>query len=255
MANTAAWTTSGLALTTLLCTGAAWAQNTADAHAGNDQRWRVQLTPYVWMPSVKTHLQISPQLPSVHARQSFGDVWDDLDAAVFIHGTARKDRLVLYGDLSYVALSAQGLVPPGLTAHAKLRQTSSTWAAGYQWLPSSQDSVDTMFGLRLWDIHTRVQAPPLGSGQISASWVDPIVAARWRHAVNARWSTLLYGDVGGFGAGSHSTWQWLGTVNYELTDHVYLSAGYRQLKVDYRTGGQRLNLRLQGPVLGATWRF
>ena len=33
------------------------------------------------------------------------------------------------------------------------------------------------------------------------------------------------------------------------------AAGYRQLNVDYRDGGTRLDVTMAGPILGATWRF
>lgn len=69
------------------------------------------------------------------------------------------------------------------------------------------------------------------------------------------WSTLPYRDVGGFGAGSEFTWQLLTVVNDQVRDHLFLSAGCRQLNVDYRHHVQRLNLRMSGPVLGATLRF
>lgn len=69
-----------------------------------------------------------------------------------------------------------------------------------------------------------------------------------------RWSTLLYRDVGGFGAGSEFTWQLLTVVNDQVRDHLFLSAGCRQLTVDYRHHVQRLNLRMSGPVLDATLR-
>lgn len=70
-----------------------------------------------------------------------------------------------------------------------------------------------------------------------------------------RWSTLLYRDAGGFGAGSEFTWQLLAVVNNQVRDHLFLSPGYRQLNVDYRYHVQRLNQRMSDPVLGATLRF
>ncbi|WP_262983254.1 hypothetical protein [Paracoccus mutanolyticus] len=44
-------------------------------------------------------------------------------------------------------------------------------------------------------------------------------------------------------------------MNYQVTDQLYVSAGYRQLNVDYRDGGTRLDVTMAGPILGATWRF
>lgn len=87
------------------------------------------------------------------------------------------------------------------------------------------------------------------------SFVDPIVAARANIGLAPRWSVIAYGDFGGFGAGSKRTSQLLGTINYQASDSLYLSAGYRHLHVDHRSGGTRVDVVMSGPLLGATWRF
>ena len=55
--------------------------------------------------------------------------------------------------------------------------------------------------------------------------------------------------------GAEFTWQLLAVVNYQLRDNIYVSAGYRQLSVDYRSNGRSLDFGMGGPVLGATFRF
>lgn len=217
--------------------------------------WHFQLTPYVWMTGLKGDLQLGASGPAAHVSQSFSDVLHDLDAAVFLSGTARKERYVVQADLSYAALSASARLPPGLPAHAKLKQTSFTLTGGYHWAPSPTDGLDVMAGLRAWDVRSHLQAPPVLSARLERSFVDPILAVRWRHQIGSDWSTLLYLDVGGFGVGSHATWQWLAVLNYQWRDAVHLSAGYRLLGVDYRTHAQRLDIRMGGPILGMTWRF
>lgn len=237
----------------LLCLGSsAHAQTDAPAP---DSAWRFQATPYVWLIGLKGDLQLSPHLPKVHVSQSFSDVLSDLKAAAFVSGTARRDRYVWQADASYASVSSHAQLPLGLQARAKVQQSSLTLTGGYQWQPTPQDSIDTMVGVRGWHLRSSLQVAPLLSERMSKSFVDPIVALRWRHQWSDRWSTLLYADAGGFGVGSESTWQVLATVNYQLRDTVYLSAGYRQLNVDYRSGHQRLDVRLGGPVLGATFRF
>lgn len=74
--------------------------------------------------------------------------------------------------------------------------------------------------------------PLLPETRLSKRFTDPILAVRWRHQFNPQWSTLLYADAGGFGVGSHATWQVLATVNYQVREQLYLSLGYRQLNVD-----------------------
>jgi hypothetical protein len=229
-----------------------------NVHAQTDadnEHWRFQVTPYLWMMGLKGNLQLSPSLPKAHVSQSFSDVLGDLDAALFFSGTARRGRLVVQADASYAALSRQANVTYGLQAHTKIQQTSLTVTGGTQWQLSPQDSVDAMAGARGWHLRSSLHVPTLLSAHVNRSFIDPIVALRWRHAWSDRWSSLLYADAGGWGVGSKFTWQLMGTINYQWKDAIYLSAGYRQLNVDYRHSHQRLDLRMGGPIVGVTFRF
>src|SRR5690606_18413011 len=95
--------------------------------------------------------------PTANVAKSFSDVLDNLDAAVFLTGTARKGRYVLQGDFSYASTSDAASLPLGLTAKAQVRQISSTLTAGYNWQAGSTSSIDLMAGARLWDIKATVQ--------------------------------------------------------------------------------------------------
>ncbi|MEG0939749.1 MAG: hypothetical protein RSE32_15280 [Comamonas sp.] len=217
--------------------------------------WRFQLTPYVWMTGLDGQVRPFKGAPTANVNKSFSDVLDNLDAAAFINGTARKAHYVLQGDFSYAATSDKAALPLGLSAQAKIRQTSMTLTGGRNWALSPQSSLDLMAGLRLWQIKAEVNVPGLASAQSNTSFVDPIVAARWRYDIAPRWSTLLYADMGGLSVGSKFTWQIHGSVNYQVKDNIHLSLGYRQLSVDYRDGGKRLDFSQSGPIVGATFRF
>jgi len=71
----------------------------------------------------------------------------------------------------------------------------------------------------------------------------------------ARWSLLGYMDVGGFGVGSDLTWQVAVTANYQASERLYLSIGWRHLYVDYSGGGTVFKGAMTGPVIGTTWTF
>ena len=193
--------------------------------------------------------------PTANVNKSFSDVLDNLDAAAFINGTARKGQYVLQGDFSYAATSDKAALPLGLSAQAKIRQTSMTLTGGRNWALSPQSSLDLMAGLRLWQIKAEVNVQGLTSAQSNTSFVDTIVAARWRYDIAPRWSTLLYADMGGLDVGSKFTWQVHGSVNYQVKDNIYVSLGYRHLSVDYRDGGKQLDFSQSGPIVGATFRF
>ncbi|SDM83660.1 hypothetical protein SAMN05192555_12125 [Franzmannia pantelleriensis] len=218
--------------------------------------WRGQVTPYVWMPSLAGDIRPTSGAPRLSTRQSFSDIFDDLDAAFFLHATARRDRLVLFGDISYASLSTRGTVLPGVSATGQARQTSLTAAAGYQIVQTPDHAVDLLAGARLWQARAVVEIPALGlDASESEQWIDPLLAARLRSDFTPDWSAMLYADIGGFGIGSDATWQLVGTLNYRLNESLYLSAGYRHLALNYDDNGALLDIEMSGPLLGATWRF
>ena len=249
--------TLGATLLALVATGGmAAAQGAFD--------WRGQLTPYVWATGLGGDLRPFATGPTVEIDRSFSDILGDLDAAFFLSGFARRDRFVLLGDLSYSSASRAGVLSapiPGLPAEGRLRQTSLTLAGGWRVSDTLDGTLDLLGGLRHWRVRGEVGAPAVPGvfpgARVSASrnFTDPIIAARANLRLTPDWSVLLYGDVGGFGVGSRSTAQLLGTVNYSLGNQVTLSAGYRHLSVDYRSGGSRFDVRLGGPIFGATIEF
>ena len=93
------------------------------------------------------------------------------------------------------------------------------------------------------------------SGSKTETWIDPMVGARFQAPLGQNWSLKTYGDVGGFGVGSHFTWQLLGEVQYDLSSRWSLSAGWRHLKIDYDHNGFVFDAAMDGPILGAVYRF
>lgn len=225
------------------------------AQAPSEEAWRFQLTPYVWMTGLHGDIRPFQGAPTVHVEQSFSDILRHLDAAFFLSGTARKGQWVWHMDASHASTSDSAQLPLGLSSYARVRQTSMTLTGGYHWQPARQSSLDLLGGVRLWHIQANAGIQGLASAQSSTSFVDPVIALRWRYEFAPRWSTLVYVDGGGFGVGSDSSWQVLGSVNYQLRDDIHLSIGYRHLRVNYRDDGKRLDFGQGGPLIGASFLF
>ncbi|QIL69551.1 hypothetical protein G7048_03680 [Diaphorobacter sp. HDW4B] len=227
----------------------------AAAEEGFDH-WAFQVTPYIWMAGMGGTIRPMAATPSVEMSNSFRDVLHDLNAAAFVSGLAQRGRLILFGDLTYSSIGADGEVAPGVGATGKLRNTSLTLAGGYRAFDEPGSTVDLLAGMRAWDIKVSARAPAIGiNAKSSLSIVDPVLAVRFNKALTPRWSALVYGDVGGFGVDSKSTWQVIGTLNYKLQDSFYVSAGYRYLSLDYRRSGTLIDIHMAGPLLGLTWQF
>lgn len=218
-------------------------------------KWSFQLTPYVWATGVGGTFRPITASPTVTFDRSFGDVLEDLNSAFFLSAYAQRGKFVILGDLSYSDASHTATVN-GIPGRAGLRQTSLTLAGGYRVTDQEDAKVDSLFGFRSWKLKSSIESPVLGV-QLSPekSFTDAIIGARALFPLSDQWSILLYGDVGIFRLGSRSTAQIVGTANYTLNKDVVLSFGYRQLNVDYRSGGTVVDATLSGLLIGATWKF
>ncbi|MFU8897569.1 MAG: hypothetical protein ACNA7L_01635 [Roseinatronobacter sp.] len=232
---------------------------TVQAQSGADTVY--QITPYAWATGIGGDITPFTGAPAVSISKSFSDLIKDLDAAFFISAYARHGNLVFVGDISTSSSSRSGVTPSPpapaeLPATAKLRQTSVTALAGYRVAATPDATFDILGGARHWRVKGDVDVPLAGlSASRSVSFTDPIIAARANFQIAPGWSGLLYADVGGFGVGSKLTAQLLGTVNYQLRENAFLSVGYRHLHVDYRSGGTMFDMRMSGPIIGASLRF
>lgn len=241
----------GLAATAMIA--GALAVTSTDAKA---QDWSGQVTLYGWGASVTGDFTPLTGAPTLSFDKSLSEVLEDLDAAFFATALVRRGDLVLFGDFTYTTSSRAGLVPPGVPASGELTIRSLTLAAGRRFDTGGGSHVDVLGGLRAWNLDGLVSVPLAGINVApGADFVDPIIALRGSAPISDRWSLLGHIDVGGFGAGSDFTWQAAVTANYQATDNLYLSVGWRHLYLDYSDGGTVFEGAMTGPVVGATWRF
>ncbi|MEZ5756447.1 MAG: hypothetical protein R3D90_17400 [Paracoccaceae bacterium] len=216
--------------------------------------WSGQITVYGWGAGVGGDFTPFTGAPTLSFDKSLSEVLEDLDAAFFATGLARRGNLVFFGDLTYSSSSRSGLIPPGLPASGEVTLKSLTLAAGRRFDAGGGTSVDVLAGLRAWDIDGAITTPGPSIAP-SASFVDPVLALRVNTPLSERWSVLSYVDIGGFGVGSDFTWQAAVTANWRARENVWLSVGWRHLDVDYSDGGTRFDGSMSGPRLGVTLQF
>lgn len=223
-------------------------------------KWRFTVMPYVWASGVTGRLRPFTGGPTVEVDKSFGDLLENLDGAFFLSFGAERGRFVLLGDVSRVASSSAGTVRvPGVgpaPAEGSLTTTTLTLAAGYRAVAAPRAAVDLFGGLRTYRIEADVKvAGGLLAASPTRSITDPILGARATFALAPRWSAMVYGDLGGFGIGTEHSAVASVLVSYSVSDRFILSAGYRSMWIDYDKGGTLADAHVQGPLLGAAFRF
>lgn len=262
MSNQVSRIGSSLKASLLTLTGAiALSSGAAHAQSG-DQDTVAQITPYIWATGVGGSATPFPGGPTFESSRSFSELLEDLDAAFFVSGLFRKNRLVAVVDFSHAATSREGLVSTGspalpvVPAEGRLKQTSMTLLGGYRAVEGTEVSVDLLAGTRIFWLDAEIAVPAVGiSRSPTIDFIDPIVAARVNARIAEGWSLLAYGDIGGFGAGSEFTSQLVATVNARIASNVWISGGYRHLMVDYRGSTLQADAHMAGPLFGATLVF
>lgn len=234
--------------------------------AGSD--WVVQVSPYLWATGVEGRVSPFRRGPAIGIEKDFSEVMDELELGGFLNVWARRDQFVLSADLMFVNTtdSKSGTLPalPGLSPGLPVRgdvdtkEFMLTLQGGYRFYDTPGLTLDGLAGARYWHISNELSVNALGQNRTfkeSFDWVDPLLGLRGFARIDDRWSVQAQADIGGFGIGSDMTWSVLATVNYIVTDKASLSFGYRVLDVDYDKDGHVFDTRMQGPVIGATWRF
>ncbi len=242
-------------------TAAAVSASTAqDGTPAGDDAWEFAVTPYLWMSGANIEVE-TPQGEDVVVDQSFGDVLGDLKFAFMGAFEARKGRFVTVQDIIYLSLGSSAdanIGPIPLEAELDMKQLITTHLFGYRVVDEGPMSLDLMAGARFAMLKVDIElSGPLQTFRRDSkrSEIGPVIASRFRAPLGGPWAFSLYGDLGGFGLGADLSWQLLGTVQYEISDHWRLSAGWRHLHASQEKNDFKVDYTLDGPIIGVTYRF
>lgn len=235
----------------------------------DEDRWQVELTPYLFAAGLYGSTGTSQVLADVN--MSFEDIVENLEAGLMGTLEVRRRRWGFIVDALFFELgdqrasswqgpagtgSATGEL--GVTAAMQMYQLSGAYRIG-DGVPT-----DLIAGARYTQIDTDLSLTvttggvlPGGTRSLSASqsWWDPVIGVRVAVPFAQRWSALLYGDVGGFSVGSDLTYQAIAGVNWQFSEHVSAKVGYRYLYSDYAKDGFVWDMAAHGPYLGLGIRF
>lgn len=219
-------------------------------------------TVYLWASTLRGTASTLPPLPAADMNMSFGDVLKNFDGGLMAAAEVRAGRWSVIGDVMFTQVSPGATMPGPFAADVEMRSRSLTVQGDvlYRLYQSEAIDIDAGVGLRFWNLDNRLTIGPglLPAGlehSVSQNWFDPVLAGRLSAQLGGPWSVVLVGDVGGFDIGARLTWQIIGTVNYQWNERLAVRAGYRALSVDYQNGSFLYDVVMQGPILGATYRF
>src|SRR3954454_18199198 len=215
----------------------------ADQPASTKKKWEFATIGYAWFAGAWGETDVIGPAEPVDLDLPFGKVLKAFKFAFMGAAEARRERVVLVGDLTFIPLDAsQGIGirdPDFLEAELDSRTAEITLLGGYRMVDNPGVAVDLLAGGRMNFFKTTLQLDgPNRSleGSKKEDWFDPLIAARVHAPLGGKWGLSLYGDLGGIVTGSDLTWQGVATVDYQINHKMSIGAGWRYFKVNYDHG-------------------
>lgn len=219
--------------------------------------WSGQATLYGWLPTITGAQERRNGDPAVDLDNA--DVLSALDFAFMGAAEIRNGKWGLLVDLVYADLSQDGTwVDQRLRTEVGTKLTLFTLAAAYRVYEAERRFVDLYAGGRYYntDLSFDIKSDRFDrTRNADLSWGDPIVGIRAATPLIDRFSVSGFADIGGFEANSDLSWEVYGGVNYDLTEKFAATLGYRYMSIEYEANRATLDIDIQGPVLGLTYRF
>jgi hypothetical protein len=220
----------------------------AAAQAASDD-WDVFVAPYLMGASQNGEVAVRGLDADLDVSAS--DIFSNLQFGAMGLVVARKGNWGVGADAIWMALG---------TTVREINADYNQGAFAFYGLRRLGPAADVTFGLRVNTLQAELDFKRLGR-QVSddRTWVDPIVGLTLRTPAERTLQFRVYGEIGGFGAGSDFSWQVFPTVGLRFSRSLSLELGYRWLDLDYAAGDgdERFayDVMTQGPVAGFGFRF
>ena len=238
--------------------------------------WRYGATLYFYVPSVSGKTSVPAD--SGGTTINF-DILEHLKFTVMGSLEAHNGRWGAFTDFIYLdfggdknqtrkfTIGDSGL-PVGTTADIDWNLKGISWTVGgqYRFVSSPEFTLDVLGGARWLDIRRSSSwsitgdlgplhpASRTGSNKADETLLDGIVGlrGRWTLGAGSPWSVPFYVDIGT--GDSKRTWQAAAGIRYAF-QWGEVSALWRVLDYDLKSGDPVEKLQFSGPMVGATWRW
>lgn len=241
----------------LLCSAGILAAEPATSQNGV----RFSATPFLWLAGMDGEVTVRGR--SADFDVSFGDILENLDMSFMGRFQMETGNWVIQAEPIYMKLSDSVRGPAGfIDADGDMEAFIGKFTAGYAF-QFEESRLIAFAGIRYWSLEVGLELTAPGATvdvEKSDDFVDPIVGGRFDSTLSGKWRIHLEADIGGFGTGTEFTWDFTGLLGYDFSPTKTVFAGYRIMDVDYEKKGplganNQLDLQMDGPIIGAQFRF
>lgn len=236
----------------------------------DERRWRTTFTPVLWLANTSSTISYGDRSRSINVRAT--DTLNNLETGGTFRLGVNNGEWGAFADVFFIGLGNTANVGPFGNVPVRSEVDNTIWqlAGTYRVVDKDNFDLDVLAGLRGYSLDVGVTVEPFtGPGGAfvfpgrsvsrGLSFVDPVIGGMAKWELSEKWGLDLYGDIGGFGAGSDFTYRVGAGVDYNFNDNVGLRAGYTVVDFDYSTGSgfDRFEYKstLYGPNLGLQFRL
>jgi hypothetical protein len=218
-----------------LCGLSAKAQTWPDS----SKKYHLLLEPYLLTPAMSGTVGVG-QLPNTFICIPAGKVLSYLQFGAMLYTEVHNNRFAYTSDILYASLGQDASGKNGVVSgKATVKQFWWEIEGLYKVMPWLELGVGARINSVKNGLNINVNAPGgtiTKEGEKGAAWVDPLIAARLKGAINNKWLLQLRADMGGFGIGSQFAWQLQPDVYYRVSRLFEVGLGYRIISMNYHTG-------------------
>ena len=234
----------------------------AAAQTKEQDNWKFQIAPYLWV----AHVDASTSLPQVDGSSSANPQRFDTHFAGGLEmAAAVQYRSVgVMADFNWLRLDTKSANTGPLNTSVNLKSdyiystAAATYALPVESILDGKFHAEVFAGARIWSVSSDFTFNGLRDRSLDASnsktWVDPVVGAKLRYDFTRHWLFLVRGDVGGF-ANDDLGYDVFAGPGYQFTDWFMLTLGYRYLHQEYSHNDFSFNANAHGFLLGAVFQF
>jgi hypothetical protein len=230
----------------------------------SSKEYHLLLEPYLLTPAMSGNIGIG-QLPETFVCIPAGKVLSYLQFGAMLYAEVHNDRFAYTSDILYASLGQDASGKNGvLSGKATVKQF--WWEV--EGLYKVQTWLEFGVGARINSVNNGLNvnvAGPSGTinknGTKGATWVDPLIVARLKGAINNKWLLQLRADMGGFGIGSQFAYQLQPDVYYRVSKLFEVGLGYRIISMNFHTGTEHtdswflFDMEEYGPQLRLGFNF
>lgn len=240
---------SALALLSLVALAPALAAQEAPPPA-RAPGWQFELVPYLWLANLDGTIGAGA-LPEVSVDASFGDLLENLDFSASTLLLARREQLLVVGELSYTALA----IEENVAASTVEIDSDLYWAmlgAGWNLSTDPRKTLDVWAGARYVGVDNDASSSGgvVGSRTKKEDWLDPVLGFHTLTRFDESLAFDFAADVGGFGVGSDLTYEFLPSLSYSFDDTWSVKLGYRWMDTDYEDSDFVYDMVQSGWIVG-----